>query len=143
MTVTRSNDTSLQQWAILILRIAVGVVFAAHGGQKLFMMGFDGVADFFGMLGIPLPMVAAIGVTLVELVGGIALILGLGTRYVAGLLTLDMLVALVLVHLPNGIFVSEGGYELVLVLAAAALFFSLSGPGAWSVDSRLSRGAAA
>ena len=142
MTVTRSNDTSLQQWAILILRIAVGVVFAAHGGQKLFMMGFDGVAGFFGMLGIPLPMVAAIGVTLVELVGGIALILGLGTRYVAGLLTLDMLVALVLVHLPNGIFVSEGGYELVLVLAAAALFFALSGPGAWSVDRRLSRAAA-
>lgn len=132
-----SNNASLQQWAILILRIVVGVVFAAHGGQKLFMMGFDGVAGFFGSLGIPLPMVAAIGVTLVELVGGIALIVGVGTRYVAGLLALDMLVALALVHLPNGIFVSEGGYELVLILAAAALFFALSGPGAWSVDSRL------
>jgi putative oxidoreductase len=126
----------------LILRIAVGIVFAAHGGQKLFMMGFDGVAGFFGSLGVPLPMVAAIGVTLVELVGGIALIVGVGTRYVAGLLALDMLVALFMVHLPNGIFVSEGGYELVLVLAAAALFFALGGPGVWSVDSRL-RGSAA
>lgn len=139
--MSRWNDASLQQWAILILRIVVGIVFAAHGGQKLFMMGFEGVAGFFGSLGIPLPMMAAIVVTLLEFVGGIALLVGVATRYVAGLLALDMLAALFLVHLGNGFFVTEGGYELVLLLAAGALFFALSGPGAWSIDGRL-RGSA-
>lgn len=131
----QKNTTN--EWAILILRIIVGIVFAAHGGQKLFMMGFDGVAGFFGSLGIPLPMIAAIVVTLLEFVGGLALILGIGTRYVAALLVMDMLVAIATVHLANGFFVSDGGYELVLLLAAGALYFVLAGPGVLSLDTRL------
>lgn len=136
------RNLTTQEWAILILRLIVGIVFVAHGGQKLFMMGFGGVAGFFGSLGIPLPMVAAIGVTLLELVGGLALILGIGTRYVAALLVLDMLVAIVTVHLTNGFFVSDGGYELVLLLAAGALFFALAGPGQFSLDQRLAKSTA-
>ena len=136
------NNMTQQEWAILILRIVVGIVFAVHGGQKLFTMGFDGVAGFFGSLGIPLPMVAAIVVTVLELVGGLALILGIGTRYVAALLAADMVVALLTVHLANGFFVSDGGYELVLLLAAAALYFALRGPGLFSLDARLTKATA-
>ncbi len=133
------NNTSTQQWAMLILRIIVGIVFAVHGGQKLFTMGFDGVAGFFGSLGIPAPMIAAIGVTLLEFVGGSALLLGIGTRYVAALLMADMLVAIATVHVANGFFASDGGYELVLLLAAAALYFALAGPGLLSLDARLTK----
>ncbi len=123
----------------MVLRVVVGIVFAAHGWQKLSMMGFDGVAGFFGSLGVPLPMLAAVVVTLLELVGGIALILGIGTRVVAALLAVDMLAALLLVHLPNGIFVSNNGYELVLLLLAAGVYFALVGPGPFSLDNRLLR----
>jgi uncharacterized membrane protein YhdT len=61
---------STQAWGLTILRVVVGIVFLVHGYQKLFHMGFHGVAGFFGHLGIPLPMVFAVIVTLVEFVGG-------------------------------------------------------------------------
>lgn len=128
---------ALSAWGFLALRLAVGAVFAMHGWQKLTVMGVGGVAGFFGSLGIPFPEVAALVVTLVELVGGLALILGLGTRLAGALLAVDMLVALILVHLPNGFAVENGGYEFVLVLLAASLFFALSGPGRISLDARL------
>lgn len=136
------NNMTTQEWAILILRVTVGIIFVAHGGQKLLMMGFGGVAGFFGSLGIPMPMIAAVVVTLLELVGGLALILGIGTRYVAALLVVDMLVAMATVHVANGFFVSDGGYELVLLLAAGALYFAIAGPGHFSLDARLARSAA-
>jgi putative oxidoreductase len=131
------STAALSAWGFLILRLAVGAVFAMHGWQKLTVMGVGGVAGFFGSLGIPFPEVAALVVTLVELVGGLALILGLGTRLAGALLAIDMLVALLLVHLPNGFAVENGGYEFVLVLLAASLFFALSGPGRLSLDARL------
>ena len=128
-----NNTKTSHEWGLLILRIVVGVVFAAHGAQKL-MGGVDSTAGFMGFLGIPMPQIAAIVLIAVELVGGIALILGLGTRYVAALLAVDMLVAMVLVHLANGFFVSTNGIELVLLLLAASLFFVLSGGGRLAVD---------
>jgi putative oxidoreductase len=131
------TNAALSAWGFLILRVAVGFVFLMHGWQKMFAFGFDGVAGFFGSVGIPLPMIAAVVVTLLELVGGLALILGLGTRIVAALLAVTMVVALFAVHLANGFFVDAGGYELVLTLAAASLFFALSGPGRLSLDARL------
>jgi putative oxidoreductase len=124
----------------LILRAVVGLVFALHGWQKISMMGIDGVGGFFGSLGIPAPLVAAALVTGLELLGGIALLLGVGTRVVGALLAANMLVALLLVHLPNGFFVDAGGFEFVLVLGAAALFFALAGPGRYAVDALLRRG---
>ena len=137
-TTAASNETqrpaTLTAVAFLVLRLAVGFVFAMHGWQKLSMMGIGGVAGFFGSLGIPAPELAAIAVTAIELVGGIALILGVGTRVAGALLALDMLAALLLVHVGNGFFVDAGGFELVLTLGAAALFFALAGPGPLAVD---------
>lgn len=136
-----NNSQSTQNWGLLVLRVAVGLVFAVHGAQKLLLFGIGGTAGFLGSLGIPLPEVAAIAVILVELVGGLALLIGLGTRYVAALLAVNMAVALFTVHLPNGFFVDGGGVEFVLVLLVAALFFALHGGGALAVDRRLSASA--
>lgn len=131
------NSKTFQDWGILILRVVVGLVFMVHGGQKLFLMGIGGTAGFFGSLGVPLPQIAALLVIAVELVGGLALLVGIGTRYVAALLAADMLVAMATVHLPNGFFVDGGGVEFVLTLFAVTLFFALSGAGPLAVDARL------
>lgn len=125
-----------EQLGIAILRIVVGIVFLAHGAQKLFVSGFGGVAHMFGGMGIPLPYVAAIVVTLLEFAGGIALILGFGARYAAALLAIDMAVAVGKVHLHNGFFMSKGGYEFALTLLAACLALALAGPGSPALQKR-------
>ena len=125
--------------ALAIIRVVVGFTFLMHGWQKMFMMGMDGVAGFFGSLGIPAAGLMAVVVTLLELLGGLALILGLGTRIVGALLAIDMLVAMFTVHISNGFFVSNGGVELVLILFTAAVSFSLAGAGSLSIDDRLTR----
>ncbi len=127
-----------QGWGITVLRLAVGVVFLMHGGQKLYVMGFAGVAAFIGSLGIPAPALAAPLVTLVELLGGLALVLGLYARWAGALLAMDMLVAILVVHLPNGFFLPKG-FEFALTLLAANLALVLLGSGEASVDGLLQR----
>jgi putative oxidoreductase len=138
--VIGAPSTRTQAWGLMVLRVAVGIVFFMHGWQKLFMMGLPGVTGFFGMLGIPAPAVAATVVSFLELVGGAALIAGLLTRWVAIPLAIEMLVATLLVHLPNGFFAMDDGYELVFLLLAGAVTLALAGPGALAVDNRVVRG---
>ncbi len=128
--------TTLQSWGITILRVVVGLVFLMHGGQKLFVWGFASVAGFFGQMGIPVPMVAAVIVTMVEFLGGLALLLGVFTRWAAIPLALNMLVATLTVHLPAGFFLPKG-YEFTLTLLAASVALALLGSGAASVDRML------
>ena len=137
MTTNQQTWERLAPWGITLLRVVVGLTFFMHGQQKLFQMGVGGVGGFFAALGIPAPELAAAVVSLVETVGGLALILGVLTRLVGLLLTADMLVAMLLVHRPNGFYAGDGGVELVLVLAAAALALALTGPGALAVDNLL------
>jgi putative oxidoreductase len=126
-------------WGLTVLRIVVGLVFLVHGLQKLLVMGFGGVAGFLGSLGVPAPGLFAVVVTLVELLGGAALILGLFTRLAAILLAVDMLVAILTVHLANGFFASEGGYEFPLVLLAACVALAVTGAGEAALDGALAR----
>ncbi len=118
---------------LAVLRIVTGIVFAAHGYQKFFVMGIQGVTGFFTGVGAPFPHISAIIVSTVELFGGIALILGLLTSLVAIPLAIDMLSAIVLFHAKNGFFVPTG-IEFVLMLLTASAAVGLAGPGAFSVD---------
>jgi putative oxidoreductase len=122
----------LQSCGLTVLRVVVGIVFLMHGYQKLFHMHIHGVAGFFGHLGIPLPLVAAVVVTSLEFGGGILLIAGVGVRVLAPLFAIDMLVAILTVHLRNGFF-GPGGIEFPLTLLASAVCLMLSGGGALSL----------
>ncbi|AXL13415.1 DoxX family protein [Microbacterium foliorum] len=127
---------------LLVLRIVVGVIFAAHGAQKVFEYTIPGTIGSFEGMGIPFPEIAAPLVAFVELIGGILLALGLFTRPVGVILAVDMIVALFAVHLPAGLWVGEGGYEFVAVLGAAALALAFSGAGRFSLDGAFLRGRA-
>ncbi|MFM9106668.1 MAG: DoxX family protein [Chloroflexota bacterium] len=125
-------------WAavgMLLLRLAVGIVMFAHGWQKLFVIGVPGITGFFGSIGIPAPGLMAWLVTLIELVGGAALILGLFTRIVAPLIALVMLVAILAVKKGVGLIGAEGtGYELDLLILGGCLALMFAGPGILALD---------
>ncbi|MBN6191728.1 DoxX family protein [Microbacterium sp. NPDC059771] len=127
---------------LLILRVVTGAIFTAHGAQKIFEYTIPGTIGSFAGMGVPFAEIAAPVVAFVELIGGILLMLGLFTRPVGVVLAIDMLVALVLVHLPAGLWVGEGGYEFVAVLGAAALALALTGAGRFSIDGAVLRGRA-
>lgn len=120
--------------AIALVRAMVGLIYLMHGGQKLFQIGIPGVAGFFGQIGIPLPLVAATVVSVLETAGGLALIVGLLTRPIAALLAIDALTAILVYHLPKGFFAEAGGYELVLMLLAGLVALILAGPGVLALD---------
>lgn len=125
--------------ALLLARIAVGVIFLVHGYQKFADMGIAGTTKFFESAGIPLAGVAAPAVAVLEVAGGIALILGAALPIAGTLLALDMIGAIVFVHGSSGFGAGEGGYEFVLALAAASLAVGFTGGGALALDTLLGR----
>lgn len=141
MTNTKAPSAA-PSLGLLVLRVVVGAIFAAHGAQKIFEFTLPGTIGSFAGMGVPLPEIAGPVVAFVELIGGILLILGLLTRPVAILLAIDMIVALIAVHLPAGLWVGDGGYEFVAVLGAAALALALTGAGRFSLDGAFLRGRA-
>lgn len=124
------------RYGLAILRIVLGIAMLVHGWSKL-SGGVGGVAGFFGTLGIPAPGLMAWVVTIVELVGGILLIVGFLTQIAVILIALDMLGAILFAFLLRGApFIENGAisWEKEAVFAAAALCIALAGPGVWSVD---------
>jgi putative oxidoreductase len=128
-----------------LLRFAVGLVFVAHGARKLFGFGggggLNGTAAFFAQAGLSPAFVLAMAIGLAESFGGLLLIAGLFTRVAAGILTIEMLVAVWKVHLASGFFLNwtnvpgaGHGYEYNLVIVAALIAVMLTGPGALSID---------
>ena len=128
----------MRSWGLTILRVAVGIVFLAHGWQKVFTFGIHGVQGMLAHMGFPYPAFFAPVSMGVEFLGGIALILGLLTLWAAILLAINMAVAIMKVHLPHGFFL-PGGYEFAFTLFAANVALALAGPGAAALDSVLFR----
>ncbi len=124
---------------ILILRLVIGLTMAAHGAQKLFgWWGGPGMNGWTGAMNrmrirpaVPWAWMSA----LAELLGGIGLAVGLLTPLPSLAIAGSMLVAIALVHWPNGFWVTKGGYEFNLSILAAIAAIALAGPGAYSLDS--------
>jgi putative oxidoreductase len=125
--VSQLSSVSLDR-GLLLVRLALGIVFIAHGWQKLAVYGVSGVATGFGQLGFPLPMLNAVLITAVELGGGLLLIAGAGTRIVGALLAFSMLVATLVVHRAAGFFLPNG-YEFSLTLMLVSLALTQTGAG--------------
>ena len=126
---------------LLVLRIVVGLLFVGHGAQKLFGSfgghGLKGTAGFFEQIGLRPGRVHATAAGFNEFAGGALLALGLLTPLAAALLIATMTAAIVTVHGPKGPWVSNGGYEYNLVLAAVAFAVTAVGAGTLSLDHAL------
>jgi putative oxidoreductase len=127
-----SNSERLRGYGLLVLRIVVGVTFFAHGWLKFHGMGIAGTTGFFTNLGIPVPALTAWVVVLVEMFGGLALILGIFTLPAGLLLAADMIGVLVFAK-HDASFIGPKSYELELNLLTASLAVALSGPGTFSL----------
>lgn len=141
LTLLRPATTTpvLTDVVLLLARVGLGLVLVAHGWQKFNEYTLDGTAASFADMGIPAPAAAALFAAVVELVGGLALIAGLLTPVFALLNVANLLGALVLVHIGNGPFIANNGYELVLALIAGLLVIAALGAGRFSVDEALAR----
>ncbi len=126
-------------FALLMLHLAVGAYFAAHGAQKLFGSfggaGIEGTAGFFeSKLGLHPGRVHATAAGLNELAGGILIALGLLVPLGAVLIVATMVAAIRTVHLPNGPFAQDSGYETNVLYILIALALAGVGAGQWSLD---------
>ncbi|MGE0314970.1 MAG: DoxX family protein [Lautropia sp.] len=127
--------------AALALRISVGVIFVAHGAQKLFGWfgghGLEGTAQFFGSVGLNPGYLMALLAGATEFFAGLALIVGVLVRPAAAALAFAMLIAIFAVHFTKGFFLDKGGYEYALALFAMSVSLLSSGAGRLSVDRAL------
>lgn len=129
-------------WGATVLRVVAGLIFAAHGAQKLFGWfggyGLEGTGQWMASIGLAPGYLMALLAGAAEFFGGLALVLGLAVRPAALVLAVTMLVAIVSVHLDKGFFMSKNGYEYALALAAVAASLVFSGAGRASLDAWLS-----
>lgn len=138
-TLFHPLPTAAQDVALLAARVLLGVVLVAHGWQKLDEFTLAGTAASFDEMGVPAARAAATFAAFVEVGGGVLLIVGLLTPVAALLVVLDMAGAWYFAHRDGGLFVAEGGGELVMVIGAVALAIGAIGAGRLSLDGVLRR----
>ncbi|HEX6655783.1 MAG TPA: DoxX family protein [Candidatus Limnocylindria bacterium] len=131
-------ESGMVDFGLFIVRVSVGLVFAAHGAQKLFgWWGGPGMDRWTGLMegmGVRPPRLWATVSALNELAGGLLLAIGLLTPLAAAVLVAQSAVIIARMHWAKGFWNTNGGYEYPLVLGAVALGVAFSGPGAWSLD---------
>ena len=123
---------------LFLIHVLVGALVAAHGAQKLFGAfggpGLEGFGGFLASLGLRPQRALAVAAGATEVAGGVLLALGLAMPLAALLIVSVMLVAARTAHAGKGLWVSEGGWELPLVLGAVAVGLVFNGAGQWSLD---------
>lgn len=134
---------SEQLFASIPLRLVAGVIFTAHGAQKLFAWfggyGLDATGQWMESIGLVPGYPLAVMAGSAEFFGGIFLIVGLLTRPTSAVLAITMLVAMFSVHIDNGLFMSNNGYEFSLALLAISVSLLLSGAGKLSLDNLITK----
>ncbi|MEI8705758.1 DoxX family protein [Pseudoalteromonas sp. B62] len=127
--------------AALILRVPVGLILAAHGAQKLFAWfggyGLEGTGQWMASIGLEPGYWLAMMAGSAEFFGGIALAIGLLTRPAAVVAGLTMLIAIFSVHISNGLFMANNGYEYALTLLVVTVVLAIQGAGSFSLDNVL------
>ncbi|CAM3104719.1 DoxX family protein [Vibrio neptunius] len=125
-------------YSTLALRLPVGIIFMAHGAQKLFGWfggyGLEGTGQWMASIGLGPGVLMALLAGSAEFFGGLFILLGLFTRPASIALAFTMLVAIFSVHFENGLFMSNNGYEFGLALMAASVSLTLSGSGKAAID---------
>lgn len=133
---TITNTTS--GIASTILRIPVGIILMAHGAQKLFGSfggyGLEGTGQWMASIGLEPGYLMAFLAGSAEFFGGLALVIGLLVRPASVVIAFTMLMAIFTVHIANGLFMSNGGYEYALALFVVAVSLAFSGAGSYSLD---------
>ncbi|RSD28474.1 DoxX family protein [Mesobacillus subterraneus] len=126
---------------LLIIRLVIGILFIGHGAQKLFGWfggyGLKGTGGWFESIGMKPGVTMALFAGLAELIGGILLAAGLLTPLAALMIAGTMLMAIVKVHAPNGLWSTANGYEYNLTLIAVTVGLALIGPGKYAIDAIL------
>ena len=133
------NSPIVRDAALLIFRVVLGLVFIAHGVDKLFFPGMDDTIGQFSAWDVPQPQIFGWVVAIGELLAGAMLVIGLLTTFAAGILALMCALAVYFVHLGNGVFVADGGFEYAVVLCVALLMIVVFGSGRASLDGVLNR----
>lgn len=122
----------------LPVRLGAGVIFTAHGAQKLFGWfggyGLEGTAGWMESIGLAPGTLMAVAAGGAEFFGGLLLIAGLLVRPTAFVLAITMLVAIITVHFQNGLFMSNNGYEFALALLVISAGLAIRGAGSLSID---------
>jgi putative oxidoreductase len=123
--------------ALVMARVIFAVVMFAHGYQKVFMDGLGQTTEGFERMAIPLAIVSASFVAVMEVVGAVLILCGALTTVVCALYLVEFVGAIAFVHAQNGLFVKNGGAEYVLIICAFLLVLAAVGPGRYSLDRRL------
>ena len=130
-------------YGLTILRVFVGIIFAAHGSQKLFGWfgggGLAGTAQWMESIGLTPGTLMALLSGGTEFFGGLALIVGLLARPAALGLSFTLLVAIFSVHIHNGLFMANNGYEFALALLGGTVAVLLEGAGKLSIDGAIAK----
>jgi len=137
--ITKTEESSMT----VPLRLIAGIIFVAHGAQKLFAWfggyGLDGTGQWMESIGLSPGYLMALMSGSAEFFGGLFLIIGFLTRPTSLVLAMTMIVAVLSVHINNGLFMSNNGYEFGLSLIAITLALFIQGGGKYSIDSKVYR----
>lgn len=141
--VTNTITKTEQSISPLSLRIVAGIIFTAHGAQKLFAWfggyGLEGTGQWMESIGLAPGYLMALMAGSAEFFGGLFLIFGLLTRPTSFVLAITMIVAIFSVHIENGLFMTANGYEFSLALLAVSISLLFSGAGKFSLDQAITK----